>query len=155
MIPLRRSGRAGFALALIVLLTAWSAGMTAAADDPVAGNNGTVKIHEGPRQNEPQPEIRNEPHVCTFHMHFFFSDAFQSGDWWIDQQAPTGDTAFVLSGGYEADASGEATTVEFGLPVGHYTLNWEGRDERNLKHKTFWVTCENPAGEIVPDGGTG
>ena len=154
-IHLRRTGRAGLALALIVLLTAWSAGIAVAASGPVAGNNGTVKIHEGPMSNEPQPEIRNEPHVCTFHMHFFFSDAFQSGDWWIDQQAPTGSDPAVLGGFYDADANGEVTTAEFGLPSGHYTLNWEGRDLQNIKHKTFWVTCENPPGEIVGSGGPG
>ncbi|HZC32834.1 MAG TPA: hypothetical protein VE640_06070 [Candidatus Bathyarchaeia archaeon] len=46
------------------------------------GNNGTVKIHEGNTEKEPG-EVRNEPHVCTFHLHFYFADPEQAGTWEI------------------------------------------------------------------------
>jgi hypothetical protein len=115
------------------------------------GNNGTVKVHEGASDNE--PIVNNEPHVCTFHLHFFFADAAQQGDWWIDQQPPTGSEPSGVAGSYLTDASGEYQTVEYGLPVGHYELSWQGRSAQNVKHKTFWVTCANPPGPI--GGGIG
>lgn len=148
-VHLRRAGRAGFALALIALLAVWSTSFALAGN----GNNGTVKVHEGATDTE--PVIKNEPHVCTFHLHFFFADAGQQGSWWIDQQSPTGGDPSVLTGTYITDANGEYTTVEYGLPAGHYTLNWEGRNDQNIKHKTFWVTCDNPAGPIGGGGGPG
>jgi len=73
-----------------------------------AGNNGTVKIHEG--GTEPSPEIKNQPHVCTFHLHFFFADAAQTGTWWIKSWSPTGDGTVVLSGAYQTDVNGEFRT---------------------------------------------
>jgi hypothetical protein len=112
------------------------------------GNNGTVKIHDG--ATDEAPVIMNEPHVCTFHLHFFFADAGQVGDWRIDEQAPTGGDQ-VLDGTYLTDANGEDQTVEMGLPAGHYKLYWDGRNDQNLKHKTFWVTCDNPPGPIDDD----
>jgi hypothetical protein len=110
------------------------------------GNNGTVKVHDGATDSE--PVIKNEPHVCTFHLHFFFADAGQDGQWRIDEQSPTGDASSVLAGTYLTDANGEDQTVEYELPIGHYKLFWQGRNEQNVKHKTFWVTCE-------PGGGGG
>src|SRR5439155_6464037 len=69
------------------------------------GNNGTVKIHEG--ATEPSPEVRNEPRVCTFHLHFFFADAAQAGTWWIKAWPPTGSGATVMTGTYLTDVNGE------------------------------------------------
>jgi hypothetical protein len=140
--------RAGRAVALAVGLSLAIAGVAAASN----GNNGTVKVHDG--ATDDAPEIRNEPHVCTFHLHFFFADAGQAGDWRIEAHPPT-DGATVLSGSYLTDAAGEDETVEMGLPVGHYKLYWEGRNDHNLKHKTFWVTCDNPPGPIGGGGGGG
>jgi hypothetical protein len=40
------------------------------------GNNGTIKIHEG--AGEPSPVTKDEPHVCTFHIHALFFDAGQT-----------------------------------------------------------------------------
>jgi hypothetical protein len=149
----RRALRLGGAALLVGALTIGSASGVAAA----SGNNGTVKIQEGASNAE--PITRNEPHVCTFHMLFLFADAGQSGDWSIDQQSPTGHAESVLSGTYVTDANGQFATPEFGLPAGHYTLNWDGRNDHNQKHKTFWVTCDNPAGPIgggcPGDGGGG
>src|SRR5688572_20886728 len=57
----------------LVLVALFLPASTVAVDTP--GNNGTVKVHDGP--NEPAAEVRNEPHVCTFHLHFFFADPTQ------------------------------------------------------------------------------
>jgi hypothetical protein len=141
--------RLGATIAIVSLLTAFSASSVLAGN----GNNGTVKIQEGAANAE--PITRNEPHVCTFHMLFLFADGGQTGDWTIDQQAPTGSDQSVLSGSYVTNADGQFATVEYGLPVGHYTLNWDGRNSQNQKHKTFWVTCDNPAGPIDGGGGGG
>ncbi len=141
-----RLRRIGLTIAIISVVTAFSASAALAGD----GNNGTVKIQEGASNAE--PITKNEPHVCTFHMLFLFADADQAGDWSIDQQPPTGDVASVLSGSYLTDANGEYATVEYGLPIGHYTLNWDGRNDQNIKHKTFWVTCENLPGPIGGGG---
>ncbi len=143
----RRFARAVTVAAVMSLLTV---GFAAAAP---AGNNGTVKIHDG--ATDDAPVIKNEPHVCTFHLHFFFADEGQTGEWRIDEQSPSGDADGVLSGDYTTDTNGEFETVEMGLPVGHYKLYWDGRNDHNQKHKTFWVTCENPPGPIGGGGGGG
>jgi hypothetical protein len=137
------------ALVLGLVVAFGASGATFAADS----NTGTVKVQDG--ANDPQPEVRNEPHVCTFHLSFFFATPAQAGDWSIDQQPPTGRATQVLSGLYTTDAQGYAHTTEFGLPAGHYKLYWDGRSDLNLKHKTFWVTCDNPVGEIVHLARTG
>ena len=112
------------------------------------GNNGTVKIHDG--GTEPSPEVRNQPHVCTFHLHFFFADAAQAGAWWIRSWSPTGDGATVLTGTYLTDTNGEYRTPaepgSYTLPDGHYKLFWEGRSSSNIKHKVFWVKCAATSG---------
>ncbi len=77
------------ALLAALMLVALAAAPAGAAGPP--GNNGTVKIHNvGEAETEPSPEIKNEPHVSCFHVHFFFADTHQSGDWWITGQPPTG-----------------------------------------------------------------
>jgi hypothetical protein len=145
-----RAFRLGSAALLVGALTIGTVSGVSAAN----GNNGTVKIQEGASNAE--PITRNEPHVCTFHMLFLFADAGQEGDWSIDQQAPTGNAESVLSGSYTTDANGEYATAEYGLPIGHYTLNWQGRNDQNVKHKTFWVTCEcGGGGGGAGDGGGG
>ena len=138
--------RVAAALALTMLLVALSTAVVTAVD----GNNGTVKVHEG--ATDAERLINEESHVCTFHLHFFFADAGQSGTWWIDQAAPTGSAPLIITGTYSTDANGEYQTVELGAPIGHYSLSWEGRDDQNVKSKTFWVTCENAPGPI---GGIG
>lgn len=139
--------RLGRAASLAAVLSLLAAGLVAAAP---AGNNGTVKVHDG--TTDDAPVIKNEPHVCTFHLHFFFADEAQTGAWRIDEQSPTGDASAILSGTYTTDANGEYATEEFGLPIGHYKLYWDGRNAQNVKHKTFWVTCDNPAGPIFGGG---
>ena len=119
-----------------------------ASDTP--GNNGTVKIHEGAGETEPG-EVRNEPHVCTFHLHFYFADPEQAGTWEIQQWAPTGQKGtVVLSGTYDTAGDGVDRQPEEGvysLPDGHYKLFWDG-DLDTSKHdkmKVFWVDCGGEA----------
>jgi hypothetical protein len=107
------------------------------------GNNGTVKIHDGATDTE--PIIKNEPQVCTFHLHFFFADPTQSGTWWIESWPPTGDKTVVLNGTYSTDPSGEDRWPASGstsLDPGHYKLFWTGDESNLIKHKVFWVVCE-------------
>src|SRR5205809_4378440 len=141
------------AVAAATVLLGIGAGSVIARDAP--GNNGTVKIHDG--ATEPSPEVKNQPHVCTFHLHFFFADAGQAGDWWIESWPPTGDRGTVLAGTYLTNANGEDRQPEEGayqLPDGHYKLFWEGRNTQNVKHKVFWVKCAPTSGGGTTGGGT-
>ena len=136
------------------------------AQDP-PGNNGTVKIDDVPFDDLPN----NEPHVgCTFQVDFYGYDegdldatvtfeahppTLRAGD---DQVLLT-DTVFIgeddnSGGGSEAglDAS-ETYTLDFtGItphPVQGFhvklTINAEGSQGADVKHKVFWVTGCAPA----------
>lgn len=132
---------AGMVAALAVVFAA----PALAADDP-GGNNGTVKVHEG--LTETEPLVGNEPHVCTFHLHFFFADPSQSGDWEIQVWSPGDGGEVVLDGSYDTAGDGEDRQPGDGvysLPDGHYKLFWQGRDEATAKHKVFWVDCAPPS----------
>jgi len=133
---------------LIGLATAFALSASVPLASP-PGNNGTVKIHDGATDTE--PIIKNEPQVCTFHLHFFFADPFQSGSWWIRSWPPTGDRSVVLSGSYNTDPTGEFRWPASGstsLDPGHYKLFWQGDESNLIKHKVFWVNC--PPEEVVP-----
>ena len=143
---LRRRHSAALISLLTALIMALAVAAPVSADSP--GNNGTVKIHDG--ADEPAPIIQNEPHVgCGFHLHFFFADAGQAGDWWIQSWPPTGNGTTVLTGTYLTDANGEYRDPAVGshsLPAGHYKLFWVGRNDSNVKHKTFWTgDCPPPS----------
>jgi hypothetical protein len=126
--------------AILSALLLVAAALPAGAAGP-AGNNGTVKIHSS-APGEPSPEIKNEPHVsCPFHVHFFFADTQQSGDWSISGQAPTGD-ADSAAGSYDTSDGTTFVTPDIFLGPGHYKLSWDGRNDKNQKHKTFWVDAE-------------
>lgn len=137
-----------------------SVGGAAAKDTP--GNNGTVKIHEG--SSETEPIVRNEPKVCTFHLHFFFGDDEQAGRWQIKVWPPTSSSrAVVLSGTYDTQGDGEDRQPREGvytLPPGHYKLFWNGDldTDKHDKQKVFWVECEEasapPSGGVNPSQGT-
>ena len=140
---IRPSRRAALGVGIVVALSALLIVAPAAAAPP--GNNGTVKIHEG--ATEMEPIIRNDPHVCTFHLHFFFADPAQQGTWRILDWSPGGDREVVLSGAYDTNEDGidrAPDTGAFGLPNGHYRLEWQGRNAHNVKHKMFWVECAAP-----------
>ena len=142
----RRARRSGILVAGLLALTgiAGQAALAASPNGP-PGNNGTVKIHDG--AGEPASETRNEPHVCTFHLHFFFADPEQSGTWEIQKWAPGPKGTVVLSGTYDTAGDGEDRQPEQGayaLPNGHYKLFWDGDLDtgKHDKMKVFWVDCE-------------
>jgi hypothetical protein len=152
--PAARSDR-GISLALIAIalaglfVVALHPVAMAAPPDEVPGNNGTVKIHDG--AGEPASEVRNQPHVCTFHLHFFFADAGDSGTWEIQEWSPGDKGNVVLIGEYMTDENGEDRDPDEGtysLPDGHYKLFWDGDLDMNKhdKHKVFWVDCGGQGG---------
>ena len=139
-----RFRRALVVLAAATLLIAISVPVGAAGPP---GNNGTVKIHDRSTGEEPSPEIQNEPHVGCFHAHFFFADTDQEGDWWINAHPPTSGGT-VESGSYDTADGTTYITDDIGLAPGHYKLYWQGRNDKNVKHKTFWV--DGDCGEVPP-----
>ena len=144
-----------FMMVAVAVLGPGAAGVAATRE---TGNNGTVKIHDG--AGEPHPEVRNQPHVCTFHMHFFFADAGQTGSWEIQKWAPGPKGQVVLSGTYHTDSHGQDRQPETGaysLPNGHYKLFWDGDTGKHDKMKVFWVKCatSQPTPTPTPGGGGG
>ncbi len=144
--PSRRGIHRSFAALALATLFVAAIGQVAMAAPPdeVPGNNGTVKIHDG--AGEPSSEVRNEPHVCTFHLHFFFADAGDSGTWEIQEWSPGDKGSVVLGGTYLTDANGEDRDPDAGtysLADGHYKLFWDGDLDTNKhdKMKVFWVDC--------------
>lgn len=142
--------RSLLAIALAGLFVAALGPVASAAQPEVPGNNGTVKIHEG--VGEPASEVRNEPHVCTFHLHFFFADARDSGTWEIQEWSPGDQGRVALTGTYLTDANGEdrdPNATAYTLPDGHYKLFWDGDldTDKHDKHKVFWVECEDQGGQ--------
>ena len=148
--------RAAIASAAILIALAFPASLSAQP-----GNNGTVKIHDG--STETTPIVRNEPHVCTFHLHFLFADPGQQGTWEVRVWSPGDSGQLALSGTYDTTATGEdrePDTGAFTLPDGHYKLFWTGRNDSNVKHKVFWVECADvrptetappsPSGSVLP-----
>lgn len=143
--------RIGLMAAGALVLTAF-VGQAAIAKD-VPGNNGTVKIHKG--AGEPSSEVRNEPHVCTFHLHFFFADDQQAGTWEIQKWSPGDKGTVVLEGDYDTAGDGEDRQPEegaYGLPDGHYKLFWDGDLDtgKHDKMKVFWVDCEEQGVQPTP-----
>ena len=138
------------------------AGVSAGPNPP--GNNGTVKVDDTPFDDHPD----NEPHVgCVFQVDFY---GYDEGD--LDAQVtfeahpPTGpvqllltDTVFIgeddnSGGGSEAglDASEtytlDLTGIEPHPNQGFHvklTINAEGSQGADVKHKVFWSTGCVPA----------
>jgi hypothetical protein len=140
-------------LAAIVLAAVAGLSPSALAAGP--GNNGTVKIHDGATEHD-AGVVRNEPHVCTFHLHFFFADPFESGTWEIRAWSPTGDKGTIArSGTYDTSAGGEdrrPATGTYALPDGHYKLFWAGDTDKHDKMKTFWVACAPASEQPIASG---
>jgi len=140
-----------------MLLAAFAGFAPSALANDTPGNNGTVKIHDGPGESQ-NGEVRNEPHVCTFHLHFYFADPEQAGTWEIQQWAPTGQKGtVVLSGTYDTHGDGEDRQPEQGvytLPNGHYKLFWDGDLDtgKHDKMKVFWVDCPVASASAAPSG---
>jgi hypothetical protein len=153
----------GWVAVIGLVLVALLVPASPALSNDTPGNNGTVKIHEGAGETEPG-EVRNEPHVCTFHLHFYFSDPEQAGTWEIQEWSPGDKGTVVLNGTYDTQGDGEDRQPEEGvytLPDGHYKLFWDGdlETEKHDKMKVFWVECEastttTSSSETTSVGGT-
>jgi hypothetical protein len=137
----------GWATVSVLVAVALLAPASPAYSNDTPGNNGTVKIHD--TATETEPIVHNEPHVCTFHLHFFFSDPEQAGTWEIQEWSPGDKGTVVLSGTYDTFGDGEDRQPEEGayqLPNGHYKLFWNGDldTQKHDKMKVFWVDCPAP-----------
>jgi hypothetical protein len=145
-------------VAMVVTAGVAVAQLASAAPNP-PGNNGTIKVDDVPFDDAPD----NEPHVgCTFQVDFY---GYDEGDLFADvtfeSHPPTGpvvtlltDTVFIgeddnAGGGSEAglDAS-ETYTLDFTGIEPHpnqgfhvkLTINADGSQGADVKHKVFWVT---------------
>jgi hypothetical protein len=154
-----RLGRAlAFATSVALVWCMALAGPATAAPNP-PGNNGTVKVDAVPFDDAPD----NEPHVgCSFQVDFY---GYDQGDLdatvTFEAHPPTGPAVVLLTdsvfigeddnsgGGSEAglDAS-ETYKLDFGSIAPHpnqgfhvkLTVNAEGSQGADVKHKVFWVT---------------
>jgi hypothetical protein len=150
------------AAALVGLVTLLS-GLASAAPNP-PGNNGTVMIDDVPFDDAPD----NEPHVgCEFQVDFY---GYDEGDLFADvtfeSHPPTGPVVTLLEdeffigeddnsgGGSEAGLDASVTyTLDFtGIephPIQGFhvklTINAEGSQGADVKHKVFWSTGCVPA----------
>jgi hypothetical protein len=133
------------AVAVVVSIAAlFGATRIALASQPAGpqSNNGTVKIHDG--ASEPSPVTKDQPHVCTFHVHAMFFDPGQALTFDIKSWPPTGPRVIVLSGAIttDADGAGRAPAVgAYSLPDGHYKLFVHTGASGGDKQKVFWVRC--------------
>ena len=139
------------------------------------GNNGTIKIDGEPWDNHPN----NEPHVgCIFEVDFY---GFDNGDLWADVtfvgHPPTGGglldvpprRVFIgqddAGGGTDFDASQQydlssaLASVTPHAQQGYHvklTINADGSQGADVKHKVFWVQrCAPPTGGGDTGGGGG
>lgn len=143
----RRLSVAASAAGLICLLGASVA---------LAGNNGTLKIHE---RDTPDGTPNNDPKVCTFNVEGFGLDPGQTGYLVFSVQggdAPQGtdDGPFAFG---PADANGYHATAFIPLDTGHYKATLYGKADLTdvkAKSKVFKVTCEG-GGDGGGDGGGG
>jgi hypothetical protein len=134
--PIRRTHRFGAALAAAALISLIATGAA------LAGNNGTLKIHE---QGTPDRTPNNDPKVCTFNVEGFNLDPGQTGYLVFDVQggdAPQG----VGAGPFPetAGADGYLTSEYFSPPAGHYKATLYGKADLTdvkAKSKVFKVTC--------------
>jgi hypothetical protein len=164
MVASKRSRLLGPAMVICVAaLLTFLTGLAWAGPNP-PGNNGTIKIDDVEFDDHPN----NEPHVgCVFQVDFY---GYDEGDLdatvTFEAHPPTGpvqvlltDTVFIgeddNSGGgseagldasetYTLDVSGIEPHPNQGVHV-KLTVNAEGSQGADVKHKVFWVTgCEVP-----------
>ena len=131
----RRLGAASAAAALIWLIASGAA---------LAGNNGTLKIHE---LGTPDGTPNNDPKVCTFNVEAFNLDAGQAGYLQFTVQggdSPLGVDSPVFVVG-PADPTGYFASQYFvNPPAGHYKATLYGKADLTdvkAKSKVFKVTC--------------
>ena len=160
------------AAAMLTFLT----GLAWAGPNP-PGNNGTVKIDDTPFDDHPD----NEPHVgCVFQVDFYGYDqgdldatvTFEAHPPTLrdgDDQVLLTDTVFIgeddNSGGgseagldasetYTLDLTGIEPQANQGVHV-KLTINAEGSQGADVKHKVFWVTgCAPSPTTTTKPGGT-
>jgi hypothetical protein len=101
------------------------------------GNQGSVRV--GDAVSGLESLTNNEPHVCAFFLAFDGAPNGESGSWSIVDWPPTGDGTEVEDGTYLIPAGGSSVTDTFVLDAGHYRVIWQGINDQNEKHKTFWV----------------
>ena len=157
---------AGVGLLTLGVVVTLAAGTASAAPGNPPGNNGTVKIDDTPFDDHPN----NEPHVgCIFQVDFYGFDAGDlDADVTFEAWPPTlrdSDSQVLLTdtvpigeddnsgGGSEAglDAS-ETYTLDLAGITPHpqqgvhvkLTINAEGSQGADVKHKVFWVTGCGP-----------
>ena len=152
------------ALLAAVLVAGLAVAQPASAGSNPPGNNGTVKIDDVPFDDAPD----NEPHVgCTFQVDFY---GYDEGDLTaavtFEAHPPTGPVRVLLTdsvfigeddnsgGGSQAGLDASQTyTLDFtGIephPVQGFhvklTINAEGSQGADVKHKVFWVTGCGPS----------
>jgi len=150
---------------LITMLVVGVASATSFADP--AGNNGTVKVGGVEVDSN-----ENQPHLgCTFQIEFYGYDQDAGlASYAIEGQAPTGggtmDAGMVFIGGDPAGGANDLdatvvvdlTAAVAGIPPqpeqGHHvklTVHADGWQGADVKHKTFWVSCDGDGGG--DDGG--
>lgn len=116
---------------------------TANASSSPAGNNGTLKVHEGAAES--QPERANDPKVCDFHLHGFNFDETSSGQWQINGQGQTDGRAWASGGWGMSDAEGDWRTGVMTLADGHYKVSaWQTMPDDppgGAKTKVFKIDC--------------
>jgi hypothetical protein len=136
-LSIRRTRRFVAALAAAALICVVATGAA------LAGNNGTLKIHE---LGTPSGTPNNDPKVCTFNVEAFGLDAGQTGYLMFDVQggdAPQGVNAGPFAFG-PADANGYYASEYFSPPAGHYKATLYGKADLTdvkAKSKVFKVTC--------------
>jgi hypothetical protein len=165
-------------IAVAVFLTAmvtFLAGLASAGPNP-PGNNGTIKLDDTPFDDHPN----NEPHLgCVFQVDFYgYDQGDLDAEVTFEAHPPTlragedqvllTDTVFIgeddnSGGGSQAglDAS-ETYTLDFTGITPHpaqgfhvkVTINAEGSQGADVKHKVFWVTGCAPAPTTTTGGTT-
>ncbi|MGH2572252.1 MAG: hypothetical protein ACRDGU_01990 [Actinomycetota bacterium] len=152
--------------ALLVAMLVLGVAATTTFADP-AGNNGTVMVG-GVGLADPG----NEPHLgCTFQIEFYgYDEDAGLASYVLEGHAPTGggtlDAGMVFIGGDPAGGANDLDAVVVvdltaalaGIPPqpeqGHHvklTVHADGSQGADVKHKTFWVSCDGDGGG--DDGG--
>jgi hypothetical protein len=126
--------------------------------DGVHDNRGTIKVHEG--AGEPSPLMRNQPQVCTFHIHGFKFHADQlltitivgqgganvaGPDSWGPQSVTTDS-----DGEFRVPAAGAIQLADGNYKVSVDTGRTQGRQD---KHKVLHIDCADDEDTPPPPGG--
>lgn len=160
------SGRVAVTRALLITMLVVGVGSATSFADP-AGNNGTVKVGGVEVDSN-----ENQPHLgCTFQIEFYgYDEDAALASYVLEGHPPTGggflDAGAVYIGGDPAGGANDLDATALvdlraavaGIPPqpeqGHHvklTVHADGSQGADVKHKTFWVSCEDNGGG--DDGG--